>query len=262
MGRYVAGDTFKLKKNHYSKTRDNYEHIFQKGNQVTLFKDEFCYENGIEICVAHKNPNRSNSVFRMHYIPFTVLESVINFKICVVPECRKEAKAGTYCHMHYKRQRNTGKLEKSDYLNKGKNCYVDGCDKAAGSKGMCYMHYQRDFKNGDPSIVKQVSTYEGISCRIKDCEEKARSAELCNNHYHNYKYHFRKGKIKTVDEYVGNIEGENLLGRQNQLEECAIKNCKKKPKSHNLCATHYANFHYHKAKGNVSSVEEYLATRS
>ncbi|MFB8424699.1 hypothetical protein ACFC4S_22055 [Priestia megaterium] len=261
MKKYVAGDQFKLTEDHKSELKGNFNYVFKKGTTISLFDEKFCYEDGISYCIAHKVTYQKKSIFRMHFIPYRVLEPVINYKVCAVAECRKEAKAGTYCHMHYRRDKRTGTMEDPKYVNKGKECSVEGCSESAGSKGMCYKHYQRDFKNGDPSVVLQVSSYDGISCRLKNCEDRARSGNLCDNHYHNYLYHSSKGRIKTIDEYVENLEGENTLSKKRLSAECLIDNCNKKPKSLDLCSTHYANFHYYKGRKNIKTVEEYLAIK-
>lgn len=122
---------------------------------------------------------------------------------CSVPDCDKtNIAAHGLCHMHYKRQRTTGRLER-DPMTKDQPCSVEGCERMGSTRGMCKMHYVRWRTHDNPNIVLRPGVLIKTECVIRGCKKLIRdSSALCHKHYHNHLYYKSRGHFEDVADYV------------------------------------------------------------
>lgn len=106
-------------------------------------------------------------------------------------------------------------------------CSIDGCQGKVREHGMCNKHALRLKRNGDPLIVKRVSSYFGMVCKVDGCESKILAKFLCSKHYNR--------KVNGKPEHLP----------IKQMEFCSIPSCDEIVKCSHLCAHHYRKTKYH-----------------
>lgn len=128
-------------------------------------------------------------------------------RICEIDGCENtNIAAYGLCWKHYQRaRRHNGDVSDPEYVNSGKQCSAPECTEQASNRGLCTKHYVRWMKHGNISTTLRPPSYNGHVCMMRGCEERPRSEQLCHNHYYNYRYHYRKGRYKNVQEYVNEM---------------------------------------------------------
>lgn len=137
----------------------------------------------------------------------------MNKSKCLVPICKRSARAKGLCAAHYRRLKYFGSLyDKSGKLELDKprnlkhiGCKVAGCVSYHYSKGYCKLHYIRFINKNEldkPYCAHDKNTLQPKFCIIKNCNAKNNVKGYCSKHYYRLKNH------KPM--YIDNLrKGEN-----------------------------------------------------
>lgn len=86
-------------------------------------------------------------------------------------------------------------------------------------------------------------------CKVEGCNNEIKAKQLCSKHWERQTNH---GDVNTVLPRGG----QNALYADSSV--CSVKGCESKPQANHLCQKHYMNFRYHRTKGRVTSIRDYL----
>lgn len=86
-------------------------------------------------------------------------------------------------------------------------------------------------------------------CKVEGCNNEIKAKQLCSKHWKRLTNH---GDVDTILPRGGS----NALYADSS--KCSIEVCESKPQANNLCQKHYMNFRYHRDKGRVKSVRDYI----
>ncbi|MEH7116200.1 hypothetical protein V7128_02075 [Neobacillus vireti] len=86
-------------------------------------------------------------------------------------------------------------------------------------------------------------------CIVNGCDKDAEKEMMCSKHYS------RKWKY-------GNENFISINERYKDTDKCLVIGCNNKPDAQKLCPKHYHNFMYHKRKGNLETISEYLKKKT
>jgi len=100
-------------------------------------------------------------------------------KNCTISVCKKDAwtnyEGKPYCHMHYRRLKNTGSAYLDGSLKQKRKgiCSASGCNKIHQAKGLCKMHWIRQRRHGDIDFVHfDMIEKENILYKIFNCDNE------------------------------------------------------------------------------------------
>lgn len=86
-------------------------------------------------------------------------------------------------------------------------------------------------------------------CIVSGCNKEAERELMCKKHYE------RKRKY-------GNENFISINEHYKDTDECLVVGCLDKLCSQKLCSKHYHNFMYHKRKGNLETLADYLKKKN
>lgn len=131
---------------------------------------------------------------------------------CTVDGCQRQQHARQWCHLHWRRWRETGDLGPANALRERQSgaCTVDGCDRDATTRGLCNKHYERRrLGRASAEVPGDARARPKVACSVAECSSLARARGLCEKHWARWR---RNGDPTDTTRDYGSYRREHQNG--------------------------------------------------